>query len=609
MRPLNQKTLHYLVLALILLTHLYGVVIFLPPGEQLLRGQPIYNSDYLLHFYQANSARHFLAASGRMWGYDPHLMAGYPANAIYDVGYKLSELFTSGFSFLGPARAYNLFIVITFLLPPLLIYWAAFKFGLTQPQALTATLLAVLIWHLDHNMNGISSPLQGILAWGMFTFAFACFLSVFTIGVFFRYSRDGKRRDLVLFFICGPLLLLFHLFAAVIVALPLGILFLDGIRREPRKFLIILVLWVILILICNGFWILPLLTFRHYTRQFTPGHFQWWLIRNFFVYHGGMRPLALWLFFGLLGIASWKKDRRPLQIAYLAVIVFFLFIGFRGSWIHPVIDALEPLRFIISLKCLLIIPAAVAVTGAVEIVSSRTVKIILLCAILFLMALLMPFTGRLSARLPEKADQLIDFLREKTDPSGRILVQNSDALHTGMYFGTHVLFFPLYMPIEQIGGPPGRMPLVHHFAEFQYHRLFGRHLTEFTGEAVREYLDLYNIRWIVVYSQTARAFFGDRPEITRLIGKVRYHQENKFYVFEVLREPDFFIKGSGNITATYDRIEIDNASPGEIIIKYHWLETLKTRQEVRLEPVFMLDDPVPFIKLINPGHSTIEIYN
>jgi hypothetical protein len=118
MKPHNQKIFYYLILSIILAVHLYGVIIFLPPVDQFFSGEPIYHADYLLHFYQVHAARHYLSDSFRTWGYDPHLMAGYPGNAIYDVGYKLCELLVPAFSFLGLARAYNLFISITFLLPP-----------------------------------------------------------------------------------------------------------------------------------------------------------------------------------------------------------------------------------------------------------------------------------------------------------------------------------------------------------------------------------------------------------------------------------------------------------------------------------------------------------
>ena len=93
-----------------------------------------------------------------------------------------------------------------------------------------------------------------------------------------------------------------------------------------------------------------------------------------------------------------------------------------------------------------------------------------------------------------------------------------------------------------------------------------------------------------------------------MIGKVGYGGR-KFYIFQARRDPSFFIRGSGSIKADYDRIEIDNPSSGEIVIKYHWLETLKTEPKVEMEPVMMRDDPIPFIKLNNPGYDRITISN
>ena len=290
MKKFSRSYYFYATFGLILLVHLYGVFIFLPPARELWDNFPIINSDYLLHYYQADTARHFIRISGRTWGYDPHLMAGYPANTIYDIGYKLCELFVALFSFLGTGRAYSLFIFLTFIIPPLLIYGAGRKFDLSPPQSLTAALLAVIFWHLDHNMNGISSPLEGLLGWGMFTFAFGCFLSVFVIAVFYRYSREGRKGDLALLFICGPLLPLLHLFSVPIVALPIAVIFLYYLRRRPRKYPVIFLLWIFWILACNIFWIIPFLSFHHYIRRFEVGPIRFETIRNFFIFRGGLRP-------------------------------------------------------------------------------------------------------------------------------------------------------------------------------------------------------------------------------------------------------------------------------------------------------------------------------
>ena len=50
------------------------------------------------------------------------------------------------------------------------------------------------------------------------------------------------------------------------------------------------------------------------------------------------------------------------------------------------------------------------------------------------------------------------------------------------------------------------------------------------------------------------------------------------------------------------------ADQGTVILKYHWLETLRSEPPRELRPVSLLGDPVPFISVIDPPRSLL-IYN
>jgi hypothetical protein len=46
----------------------------------------------------------------------------------------------------------------------------------------------------------------------------------------------------------------------------------------------------------------------------------------------------------------------------------------------------------------------------------------------------------------------------------------------------------------------------------------------------------------------------------------------------------------------------------EIILKYHWIEGLRSTPAVKIMPVELADDPIPFIKLIDPpSNLTLRI--
>jgi hypothetical protein len=52
-------------------------------------------------------------------------------------------------------------------------------------------------------------------------------------------------------------------------------------------------------------------------------------------------------------------------------------------------------------------------------------------------------------------------------------------------------------------------------------------------------------------------------------------------------------------------LELSNLQGGELILKYHWVEGLVAQPATRIEPIKIADDPIPFIKLINPPSALV----
>jgi len=85
---------------------------------------------------------------------------------------------------------------------------------------------------------------------------------------------------------------------------------------------------------------------------------------------------------------------------------------------------------------------------------------------------------------------------------------------------------------------------------------------------------------------------------------------DKFTIYEVKRKPSFFLKGNGMVTSDYNRLELNRIVPenGEIIINYHFMEGLRTKPARTLERVSIGDDPVGFIRIVDPP-SSLVVYN
>ncbi|KPJ58140.1 MAG: hypothetical protein AMS15_09100, partial [Planctomycetes bacterium DG_23] len=173
------------------------------------------------------------------------------------------------------------------------------------------------------------------------------------------------------------------------------------------------------------------------------------------------------------------------------------------------------------------------------------------------------------------------------------------------YFGGHLpALLPWYTKREFIGGPEPDHYIKHHFASFTYGELFGRDITGFSLSLLQTYFDTYNIKWIIAWSDKSRIYFQ------RHSGYITYlHSIGDFSFYEVRRNPNFFLKGSGKTKADYNKIVVTEASPGEVVLKYHWLQTLRTKPPLKIEAYPVPDDPIGFIKIYNGEVRDFEIYN
>jgi len=213
---------------------------------------------------------------------------------------------------------------------------------------------------------------------------------------------------------------------------------------------------------------------------------------------------------------------------------------------------------------------------------------------------------------PTPISELTEFLARHTNRDGRILIEDSEAIYRPgffereAYYGTHLPgLFPAFLKREYLCGPRPMYPIKHSFASFTRGVLFDRPVGDYSSNELQAAFDLFNVRWVVCWFDESRKVFDSFSGYFRPIGVI-----DKFIVYEVLRKPSFFLKGSGTVQADYNRIELSNvrAEDDEVIISYHWMKFLVTDSGVQLERVMIGGDPVGFIKIKNPPETFI-IYN
>jgi hypothetical protein len=148
-------------------------------------------------------------------------------------------------------------------------------------------------------------------------------------------------------------------------------------------------------------------------------------------------------------------------------------------------------------------------------------------------------------------------------------------------------------------------PIKHSYASFTNGLLFERKIETYTLEELEELFDIYNVKWIVCWDDASKRVLNHMPEYIHSLGQI-----DKFTIYEVKRNPTFFIKGNGSVKSDYNMLWLDNITPEkeEIIISYHWLGTLRAIPAVEIEGCLIGNDPVGFIKVKSPPDE-LRIYN
>ena len=172
-----------LLLVIIVLVSSYSITLFLKPGD-VFSDAPIYTDDYAMHFSQCLSTKRFLSSDGKCWGYDPFFLAGLPRGTLVNADNKAWELLFFALAPLSEGFAFKAYLILFLLLYPLLIYAAARNFNLSRDISVIGSILGVLFFHLSIAIEFVS--------WGMLSFVFVCYLSLFVFSLFYKLFEKSE---------------------------------------------------------------------------------------------------------------------------------------------------------------------------------------------------------------------------------------------------------------------------------------------------------------------------------------------------------------------------------------------------------------------------------
>jgi hypothetical protein len=372
------------------------------------------------------------------------------------------------------------------------------------------------------------------------------------------------------------------------------------------------------------------------------------------------RTALVLLVLGMPGLLAWWFDgRRGSASAFGGSIVGLMVLTGFGSLWEPTKN-LEPLRFRVGFLFLLASPAASTVVGASRFLSRRVGggRRAFFAVSLAWVAVLgawgsaewayfrvgwayLALDRPMVVGIKPEMRGLVEWLRENTDLSGRILfedqlrlLENTDA--------ESVHWTPLMPDLLGedarmfIGGLYQTAFIRHHdMAAFGDFQLGDRPIDRWSPAEVRTYFDTYNIGWVVCWSPLSRFWF-DRYEPAKKVATLPRHStpgrppsnnehewpamsrkagpnvatrymlegEHTYAIYRVDRPRSYFLRGKGRIvSAEPNRIELADIEPegGSVVISLHWIDTWRTNPPLTIRPEPVPPDPVDFVRIEAPG--------
>ncbi len=616
-----------LICCLYALNHVATFITF----PRLFDRQPLLLVDYSMLYYFSFTSKQFFKQNFQLWGYDPFYSCGFPLSFIWNSNVAI-QTFSIIFSWLTTSAAIKVFHVLILFLFPCFIFLSFKNFGFDSFSALLGTVLSVTYFRLD-------LPLLFSI-YGMDTTYLATYFSFFTISNFYRYVKKPTFKTLFILAILTSLVFLIHKTSLIMIFIPFLILlsFLF-FKFGWKKFTLTFFMLMFSTIIVNWYWIYPVLRLMHYKvflqdapmwqnyDFFKPLHdyfsFSLEFLPNrelpFMIGTVILRNVLLWL--GIVGMTLWFVRKKWLLFCLFGLTAIFLFtLAYWGSFWH-LTAILNPYRYIANFNLLLVVPSVVAFVEMNKFFTRKydeSVKVFFsfFCVLLiFILNFLVPFYWGIfdSSFLTKKSldknlIEIINWIKLNTSDEGRILIEGSGIWdrewkiqrYNDIYL---TALIPILTKRKLASSPYPYMFLKHGYVDFKDGSLLGKPINEYSLEGIKNIFDLYNIKWVIGWSDDAEHFFSQHPDFFRKVngGKFSYYTINK--------NSTYFYRGEGNIFVTHNKILIYNLKPqkSDFVLKYHWLENIKSNPQVGVEKVEIANDPIGFIKIKNPKSSSIVL--
>ncbi|NJK31624.1 MAG: hypothetical protein HC927_03965 [Deltaproteobacteria bacterium] len=508
------------------------------------------------------------------------------------------------------------------------MFAAARLFKLGRWPALVAAGLTTWAWFFDSFTHW---------CWfiGMIEYAFACYLCLIPLGLFYRFVSEQRLWQAIASALSLGAALIVHPYVFVILVAPMLWLWLANFRALDRRGHALVVGVAVVAIVMNLWWLLVAFRFWHYIMdsayfgqtdlRFVIADLTSTLLDTETSGVIGTRTGFRFLFLiaGAVQIRRWFKRGDARAPLFTVALVSLLLLTYVGGYTQ-VIAQIQPYRFVIPTAFIALIPASLCLHELVgelrrgEIDRKGKVLALVLALpafqhlvddVLYFTPELQPKTGRLfngepsmfagSGYFPHMTMRhgihpgdraLVEWIRKREDGRGRWLVE-WPPLADEISWQTDA---------QVLGG----LPFLN--LEHSYANLYRRHPNGIVADdELREYIETYAVSWVVVSFPTARFNTTPNPWMDR-VASVGGHQ-----IYRTKVAVNLVAEGGGKVRAETNRIRVSGSDPEvDSVIRYHWMETLVCRPDCTIERAEIDGvDPVGFIRVPAPHPADYEIVN
>ena len=581
--------------------------------EDIVNDKPVLNVDWCSQYYWAHSAKINYEKTGRMWGYDPYFMAGYPLSFVFNSSLPV-QISAVVFDEVSISRVIKACFIISFLLAPFSFYFSMKQFGLENNQALAACVLGTVYFWLGEN------------AWfghmGMISGAFILHFYLVPLSLFYRFLKLHENRAFSLLLFSATLAFTVHKTAFVLLIPISGLWFVMYSGYLSRREWGMLIGLVIFVALFNMHWLYPFFKFLPLKiEDAATTHFQSEHILRFITDLAPVPPYQpfyalpiakiMLIALGVIGIRELKGKDDHLVYSILLAMIFLFSLTYFGSFFDKV-RHLQPYRYVSSLYYLWLPLAGTGIFKLYgkfsKVKGGKPAAIFISAAIMGILLFALPnfrFFSKiapLSTKLDGDSQAVLEWVKNNTDQTGRILIEDINkwtdkpGAYT-VYGGTRfVQMLPIWTRRELIGGPFPNAFIKHHYADFHDGILTNERIKDFTDKMLDDTFKMYNIGWVVCWSDDSEKRFSSYP------GVKDKKQFGGLFVFSIERERSFFLEGSGTVESEIGYLTLKDVVPEKrkVVIAYHWVDDLITKPDAELFQVMTGDDPVGFIGIKNP---------